>query len=155
VLLADGGVLCVSDDGSEFARLAELRDGQVRFLTDDQRDVDSVAVDRARLQRAWVVNRDGWSELVVDGEQQDGLPPGLYGRPHLDADGSLSVTVAAASDASDAWSLAGGRPRRHTRSGVGGLDRASFVTPTLERFESFDGREISYFLYGERGRPTV
>jgi dipeptidyl aminopeptidase/acylaminoacyl peptidase len=155
-LLAGGAVLCLCDaEGSEFARLAELRDGQVEFLTPDDADLDAVAVDRSRTRRAWVTNRQGWAELTLDGQRVDGLPPGLYGGLHVGEDGGLTLTAAATADSSDAWSVTGGTAARRTRSGVGGLDRGSFVTPSLERFTSFDGREIGYFLYGERGGPTV
>ncbi len=45
-LLADGSVLCSCDLGSEFDRLALLRDGQVELLSPDDADVEQVLTDR-------------------------------------------------------------------------------------------------------------
>ena len=152
-LLPDGGVLCACDAGSEFMRLAELRDGTPAFLTDDDADVESIALDAARARRAYVVNRAGSSQLVCDGaivETPDGLVGGVAFGPH----GELALTIATAADTSDVWNAAPELHRR-TRSAVGGLDRSAFVTPTLHEVESFDGRRIPYFLFGEPGRPTM
>ncbi len=152
-LLPDGTVLCACDDGSEFMRLAELRDGKPSFLTADDADIESVALDHARTRRAHVVNRAGSSQLVVDGTTVE-TPSGLAGGVAFGSDGSIALTIAPASDAADVWTLAPER-RRRTRSAVGGLDRSGFVTPTLHEIESFDGRRIPYFLFGEPGRPTM
>jgi dipeptidyl aminopeptidase/acylaminoacyl peptidase len=150
-LLPDGGVLSVTDQGSEFARLAELRDG-VTFLTPDDADVEELALDPTRRQRAWTVNRDGWSELWLDGARVEGLPRGIYADLDLGPDGP-ALTVAPADDTADVWDAP--PPARRTRSAAGGLDRATLVSPTLHTVASFDGRAIPYFLFGEHGRPTV
>ena len=154
-LLPDGAVLCACDDGSEFMRLTELRDGRPRFLTGDDADVESIALDPARTRRAYVVNRAGGSELtLVDGPLVASSGLQLIGGVELGGDGSIAMTLAPASDTTDVWSLAP-ELRRRTRSAVGGLDRGSFVAPTLHAVASFDGRRIPYFLFGEPGRPTM
>ena len=152
-LLPDGAVLCACDEGSEFMRLAELRDGRPRFLTADEADVESIALDATRTRRAHVANRDGGSELVCDGAVVE-TPAGLAGGVCFGPDGSITLTLAPANDTADVWSIRP-QPRRRTRSAAGGLARGSFVTPTLHEVESFDGRRIPYFLFGEPGRPTM
>jgi dipeptidyl aminopeptidase/acylaminoacyl peptidase len=150
-LLPDGSVLSVTDQGSEFARLAELRDG-VTFLTPDDADVEELALDPTRQKRAWTVNRGGWGELWLDGTRIEGLPRGIYADLDLGPDGP-ALTVAPADDTADVWSAP--PPARHTRSAAGGLDRATLVSPTLHTVASFDGLAIPYFLFGELGLPTV
>ena len=126
---ADGAVLCACDAGSEFARLALLRDGaEPEFLTPDDADVEIVALDAARARRAWVVNRGGESEVWLDGERVEGLPGGVVSALAFAPDGSLTVTAGPPDDSTDVWTP---RPpsRRRTRSAVGGLDRSGFVRP--------------------------
>jgi dipeptidyl aminopeptidase/acylaminoacyl peptidase len=151
-LLPGGEVLCITDQGSEFARLAELRDGEVTFLTPDDADVEELALDPLRQRRAWIVNREGWSELWVDGERMEGLPRGIYANLELGPDGA-ALTVAPPDDTADVWTAPS--PRRRTRSTAGGVDRSTLVSPTLHTVASFDGRAIPYFLLGGRDRPTV
>ncbi len=77
-LLPNGSVLCACDAGSEFARLAVLRQGaDPEFLTPDDADVEMVALDLERARRAWTVNRGGESEVWLDGERVEGLPGGV------------------------------------------------------------------------------
>jgi dipeptidyl aminopeptidase/acylaminoacyl peptidase len=153
-LMADGSVICACDAGSEFLRVARLVPGEEpEFRTPDDADVDAVRLDPARERIAYVVNRGGPSELWLDGELVEGLPHGVYGAPELSADGRVSLTVGALADTSDVWSVPG--PVRLTRSATGGVDRAELREPVLHAFESFDGRRIPYFLYGEQGSPTL
>ena len=52
-LLPDGAVLCASDAGGEFARLALLCDGfEPELLTPDDADVESIVLDASRTRRA-------------------------------------------------------------------------------------------------------
>ena len=153
-LLADGMVACACDAGGQFTRLAILRPGAApEFRTPDDADVEHVRLDASRTHIAHVVNRGGPSELWLDGARLEGLPRGVYGPPELSSDGRVSLTVAAAADTTDVWSVPG--PARLTRSASGGVDRASLREPEARAFESFDGRRIPYLLYGEPGQPTV
>ena len=89
-LLPDGAVLCACDAGSEFTRLALLRQGaEPEFLTADDADVEIVALDASRTRRAWVVNRGGESEVWLDGERVEGLPGGVVSALAFAPDGSL------------------------------------------------------------------
>jgi dipeptidyl aminopeptidase/acylaminoacyl peptidase len=154
-LLPDGSVLCACDAGSEFARLALLRDGvEPVLLTADDGDVENIALDASRAKRAWTVNRDGESEVWLDGARIEGLPGGVVSALAFAPDGSLTITAGPPDDSTDVWSAAPA-VRRRTRSAVGGLDRAGFVRPVAASVESFDGRRIPYLRFGPAGRPAL
>jgi dipeptidyl aminopeptidase/acylaminoacyl peptidase len=154
-LLADGAVLCACDPGSEFARLALLRDGvEPELLTPDDGDVEIVALDVTRTRRAWAVNRGGESEVWLDGVRVEGLPGGVVSALAFAPDGSLTVTAGPPDDSTDVWTAAPAVGRR-TRSAVGGLDRSRFVRPVPAEVESFDGRRIPYLRFGPEGRPAL
>jgi dipeptidyl aminopeptidase/acylaminoacyl peptidase len=153
-LLADGSVLCSCDLGSEFERLGVLRDGQVELLTPDDADVEQVLTDGARTRRAWTVNRGGYAELYVDGQKVEGLPIAALEGARFLPDGRISVTAAPPDDTVDAW-IVGTGTQRGTRSTTAGIRRSTLVRPQLRSFESFDGLEVPYFLYGDPGRPTL
>ena len=154
-LLPDGSLLCACDAGSEFARLAVLRQGaDPEFLTPDDADVEMVALDPQRARRAWTVNRGGESEVWLDGERVEGLPGGVVSALAFAPDGSLTITAGPPEDSTDVWTAAPSVTRR-TRSAVGGLDRSGFVRPVLEHVDSFDGRRIPYLRFGAAGRPAL
>ncbi len=155
-LLPDGSVLCASDGGGEFARLAVLRRGAgPELLTPDDADVENVALDEARTHRAWTVNRGGESEVWLDGVRLAGLPGGVARRTHLRArrraddhrraTRRLDRRVDGRARRAPAHALRRGRPR----------PLGAFVRPVLERVESFDGRSIPYLRFGAAGRPAL
>ena len=154
-LLPDGSVLCACDAGSEFARLALLRNGEEpELLTADDGDVENVVLDGSRTRRAWTVNRDGESEVWLDGARIEGLPGGVVSALAFAPDGSLTITAGPPEDSTDVWTAAPAVTRR-TRSAVGGLDRSGFVRPVPGEVESFDGRRIPYLRFGPAGRPAL
>jgi dipeptidyl aminopeptidase/acylaminoacyl peptidase len=154
-LLPDGAVLCACDAGSEFARLALLRNGlEPDLLTPDDADVEIVALDRTRTRRAWAINRGGESEVWLGGVRLEGLPGGVVSALAFAPDGSLTVTAGPPDDSTDVWSAAPAVGRR-TRSAVGGLDRSGFVRPVLDEVESFDGRRIPFLRFGAEGGPAL
>ena len=154
-LLPDGSVLCATDLGSEFRRLAVLRDGQPEFLTPDTADVEEIAVHGER--RAWTVNEEGYGRAVLDGEPVGGLPDGVPGGLAFSPGGErLALHVSQPDDTTDVWVVEPDRlPRRVTRSARGGLGPDAFHRPELERVESFDGLEVPYLRYGPRDAPTL
>jgi dipeptidyl aminopeptidase/acylaminoacyl peptidase len=154
-LLPDGGVLCACDAGSEFARLALLRDGvEPELLTADDGDVEIVVLDATRTRRAWAFNRGGESEVWLDGGRVEGLPGGVVSALAFAPDGSLTVTAGPPDDSTDVWTAVPA-VRRRTRSAVGGLERSGFVRPVPAEVESFDGRRIPYLRFGPEGRPAL
>jgi dipeptidyl aminopeptidase/acylaminoacyl peptidase len=154
-MLPEGSVLCACDAGSEFARLALLRGGvEPELLTADDGDVENVELDGSRTRRAWTVNRDGESEVWLDGVRVEGLPGGVVSALAFAPDGSLTITAGPPDDSTDVWTAAPVVTRR-TRSAVGGLDRSGFVRPVSAEVESFDGRRIPYLRFGPAGRPAL
>jgi dipeptidyl aminopeptidase/acylaminoacyl peptidase len=174
VFSKDGkGVFVTTDRESEFQRLAyiDLANGKHTYLLPDVKwDVDSWDLSHDGKQIAYALNENGVSTLhvieVVPGNgtvtarpQKDPTfnPPlptvvitGL--RWHRDPkQGLLAFNVAGARSPSDVytWSSAGGKNTtvRWTASETGGIPATRFVEPELVRWKSFDGKEITGFLY--------
>ncbi len=149
-----------TDAGDEFQRLVrrDLASGRNTVLT------GSIPWDIAEFERspdgrriALVANEAGRSRLylleVASGVLRPvaGLPLGTLGGltwRRGDA-GTLGFTLGTARSVADAWSLevATGKLTRWTESETGGLDTSLLPDPELIRWTSFDGREITGFLY--------
>jgi len=85
--------------------------------------------------------------------QEIRLPLGIVSSLEFSPDSKhLGFTLARPDAPADAYSveLENGKLTRWTYSEVGGLNPASFVTPTRIRFKSFDGREIPAHIYKPR-----
>lgn len=174
VFSKDGtAVFVTTDRESEFHRLAyiDLASGMHTYLLPDVKwDVDSWDLSPDGKQIAYALNENGVSTLhlieLVPGNgtvtarpQKDPTfnPPlpavvitGL--RWHRDPkQGSLAFNVAGARSPSDVytWSIADGKntTARWTTSETGGIPATRFVEPELVRWKSFDGKEITGFLY--------
>ena len=167
------GIFVTTDRESEFQRLAyiDLASGKHTYLLPDAKwDVDSWDLSHDGKQIAYALNENGVSTLhlieLVPGKgtvtarpQKDPTfnPPlpavvisGL--RWHRDPKQSLlAFNVAGARSPSDVytWSTAGGKntTTRWTASETGGIPATQFVEPELVRWKSFDGKEITGFLY--------
>ncbi|MBX3694057.1 MAG: S9 family peptidase [Steroidobacteraceae bacterium] len=131
-----------------------------------------IAGDGRRL--AYVTNEDGIGRLHVislPGHEPVGLPQlpiGVIGGIDFSPDGGrLALAISTAASPNDVYviDLVAGRLERWTRSEVGGLDAAKFVTPTLVRYPTFDTvdgkpRTIPAFYYkpvgaAQRGKYPV
>jgi dipeptidyl aminopeptidase/acylaminoacyl peptidase len=174
VFSKDGkGVFVTTDRESEFQRLAyiDLASGRHTYLLPDVKwDVDSWDLSHDGKQIAYALNENGVSTLhlieLVPGNgtmtarpQKDPTfdPPlpavvitGL--RWHRDPkQGLLAFDVAGARSPSDVytWSIARdpSTTSRWTTSETGGIPATRFVEPELVRWKSFDGKEITGFLY--------
>jgi len=167
------GIFVTTDRESEFQRLAyiDLATGKHTYLLPDAKwDVDNWDLSHDGKQIAYTLNENGVSTLhlieVVPGngtvtvrQQKDPAfnPPlpaviisGL--RWHRDPKQSLlAFNVAGARSPSDVytWSTAAGKNTvaRWTTSETGGIPATRFVEPELVRWKSFDGKEITGFLY--------
>jgi len=156
----DGETLVVvTDKDSEFARLMRLdpETGAHTPLTPDLgwgvEDYD-VSPDGQRI--AFATNEDGISVLRLLDTQTGaltapaGIHVGVLGGLRWHRNGrDLAWTLASARATSDVYSLdaEAGALTRWTRSETGGLNPDRFAEPALVRWPSFDGREISGFLY--------
>ncbi|MDZ4289273.1 MAG: S9 family peptidase [Prosthecobacter sp.] len=148
-----------SDVGSEFAQLAQidLASGVRRVLTKDVPwDVEEFELSPDGKTMAVLTNEDGAGILrlidMTSGQElpQPKLPLGAPGGLEWHENGrDLGFTLDAARSPRDAFSLdvTTGTVTRWTESETGGLDASQFSEPTLVKFPSFDGREISAFVY--------
>src|SRR5438309_779740 len=156
-LLTDGKSRNVG--GSEFRRLAymDLATGRDRFLTSTiPWDVDEFDLSPDGRSIACVTDEAGISVLhVIDattgvGRRLPALPAGLIsGLRWRQTGAELGFTLTSARAPADAYSLDLGRGAltRWTESETAGLDTRDFAEAELVRWPSFDGREISGFLY--------
>ncbi len=164
-------IITTSDEGGEAQRLVEisLADGAVTPLTEASNwDVDDFDLSDDGRLLAWSINEDGYSRVAVRdlttrrALPQPELPQGVLGALQFSPDGSkLAIGLSTPTSSGDVWSwdVAGGGLTRWTQSEVGPLDRASFVTPDLIRYPSFDDLRIPAFVYRPRGlegrRPVI
>src|SRR5262245_39289085 len=158
-------IFIVADAEGEFSQLyrRNQKSGEYQDLTPDILwDVSGLEVDAKSGQVAFTTNEDGASKVYVisSGEspepnrQELKLPLGIVSSLEFSPDSKhLGFTLARPDAPADAYSveLESGKLTRWTYSEVGGLNPASFVTPTRIRFKSFDGREIPAHVYKPRG----
>ncbi|MGZ3617197.1 MAG: S9 family peptidase [Ktedonobacteraceae bacterium] len=155
------GLYVLSNRGRQFLSLAwiDLATTEMTYLRDDQWDADSLTLTRDGMLMALVINEDGYSRLLlfdvshgwdarVEMHVPD-LPGGIYGVTWSKDGKQLAIVVYAATDAPDVWiwDVQEERLWRATRSSLGGIPQDSFVTPSLVRYATFDGRQIPAFLY--------
>jgi dipeptidyl aminopeptidase/acylaminoacyl peptidase len=167
------GIFVTTDREAEFQRLAyiDLASGKHSYLVPDPKfDVDGWDLSHDGKQIAYTLNENGMSTLhMIDVSiNQDTAKAGGKKEPvfvpplpaaiisglkfHHDAkQGLLAFNVAGARSPSDVytWSTAGGRSStsRWTASETGGIPPKQFAEPELVKWKSFDGKEITGFLY--------
>jgi dipeptidyl aminopeptidase/acylaminoacyl peptidase len=166
-VFADGGSLFVTTDrGREFRTLArlDLASGALAPLTADiPWDVEGIELAHDRRTLAFTTNEAGISRLylmdVASGERRrmDAVPVGLVGGLAWHRSGTeLGFSLNSARSPTDAYSLdvRTGEVTRWTESEMGGLDPEDLSEPELVRWTSFDGLEITGFLYRPPARFT-
>lgn len=153
------GIYLTTDAGSEFHRLSyvDLGTRRVTPLTAlINWDIDGFDLSADGRTIAFVANEAGVSRLyLLDTRSRQirpvpNLPVGNIGgarwHPRLPL---LGFTVSSARSPSDVYSLDArtGIVTRWTESELGGLVASELVEPSLIRWRSFDGREITGFYY--------
>ncbi|MDP9004810.1 MAG: S9 family peptidase, partial [Verrucomicrobiota bacterium] len=167
------GIFVTTDRESEFQRLAylDLASGKHTYLLPDARfDVDGWDLSEDGKQIAYTLNENGVSTLhllevgpgngtVTAGAKKDPtfnppLPAVVISGLHFHRDSKqslLAFNVAGGRSPSDVytWSTANGKnvTARWTASETGGIPATRFVEPELVKWKSFDGKEITGFLY--------
>ncbi len=152
------GLYVTCDRSSEFQRLGymDLATKAVTLLTPDNADVDSFDLSPDGKTIVYVSNEKGASVLRLfdtatrKEKPAPRLPYGTVSGLKWHRDGSaVGFTMTSARSSADAYSYepATGKVERWTFSETGGLNAANFVEPELVSWKSFDGREISGFLY--------
>lgn len=157
---ADGkGLYVGSDRGSEFRQLSyfDLATRTFTPLTADITwDLDGFDLSPDGKRIAFATNEAGTSRvyLLETATRQHrvvtGVPAGIVGALTWHANSrDLGLTVSSARSPSDAYSLdvESGQVTRWTESELGGLIASELSEPTLIRWKSFDGLEITGFLY--------
>ncbi|MEP6776808.1 MAG: alpha/beta fold hydrolase [Chthoniobacterales bacterium] len=165
------GVFATTDRESEFQRLAyiDLATGtHTFFATDTKWDVDDWDLSDNGQHIAYTLNENGISTLhLIDVAMINGRmtakpqPDPTFNPPmpnivinnlgwHRNSQ-QLAFDVAGARSPSDVYSLTIGSGKnvatRWTMSETGGIPAARFVEPKLVKWPSFDGHEITGFLY--------
>ena len=153
------GFYTTTDRDSEFQRLAyfDLATMKPTYLTTDIKwDVDEVDLSEDGKTLAFVTNEDGISKLyLMDTATHkyrpvNGIPTGLIGGITFHKNNrDLGFVVTSARSTADVYSLdvISGKIDRWTSSETGGLNTATFAEPQLIKWQTFDGKTISGFLY--------
>jgi Dipeptidyl aminopeptidases/acylaminoacyl-peptidases len=138
----------------------DLASGARTVLTPDLNwGVESFDISPDGRTIAYVVNEAGRSTLrLLDARTRralpaPALPPGIVSGIEFDAEGrNLGFTLNSATAPGDvySWDTRSRRLTRWTQSETGGIPQATFVDPELITWRSFDGLEISGFLYRPR-----
>jgi dipeptidyl aminopeptidase/acylaminoacyl peptidase len=157
---ADGrGIYVSTDHDSEFLRLVylDLESKKETVLSGDiPWDVEGGDLSKDGKLLAFVTNENGISKLhVLDVEKKQelavpDLPAAVIGGLEWhDNNRDLGFVMTSARSPADVYSLdiTTGKVDRWTKSETGGLNADTFVEPELIKWKSFDGREISGFLY--------
>jgi dipeptidyl aminopeptidase/acylaminoacyl peptidase len=153
------GVYVTSDAGSEFQRLAyvDLGTRRVTPLTESINwDIDGFDLSADGRTIAFVANEAGISRLYLMDTRSRRIRPvsnisvgvisGLRWHPRQP---ELGFSVSSARSPNDVYSVnaATGAITRWTESELGGLVASQLVEPSLIKWRSFDGREITGFYY--------
>jgi dipeptidyl aminopeptidase/acylaminoacyl peptidase len=153
------GIYVTTDKDSEFHRLAfvDLGSLQHTYLTSDiPWDISNLELSEDGRTLAFVSNENGASVLhLLDTATRKPkpapkLPLGIVGGLRWHKNGrDLGFNMTSARSPSDVYSLdtQSGQLSRWTYSETGGLNTQNFSEPQLIKWHSFDGREISGFLY--------
>ena len=154
----DGTLWVTSDEGSDFQRLGTLDMASGRFTPqapETKWDVESIDISADGRFVAYLLNEDGVVRLkLLDPRTRrvrtvTDLPQGTIGGLEIAPWGTIGVSVSSARSSSDLYAV---DPTtlavtRWTESETGGLDVGINREAELVRVKSFDGVEVSGFLY--------
>jgi len=162
---AGKGVYVATDKDGEFQRLAymDMAGGGLKYLNNDPWDVEEAALSEDRQSLAYVVNENGLSTLhVLDlktGKPRSlpKLPTGQITALHWSENNrDVAFSLNSAQSPSDVYSVdvQTAKLDRWTYSETGGVPSQNFVEPLLVKWKSFDGKEISGWLYAPKVKPA-
>ncbi len=160
VFSKDGkSIYVLTDLGHEFQGLArnDLETMQPKYLTTTIHwDLDQMTASEDGNSIAFVANENGYSKLYILDTASDSfralpnIPAGVVGDLHFrPGSHDLGFALASAGSPADVYSvdIETAKLDRWTEGETGGLDPANFVAPQLIKWKSFDGLELSGFLY--------
>ncbi len=159
------GVYLTTDKDGEFLRLAymDVASGSLKYLNNDPWDVELAALSEDREMLAYVLNENGLSTLhlldLKTGKQRSmpKLPAGeVFSLRWSENNRDLGFSLNSAQSPADVYSVdvQAGKLERWTYSETGGIPPQNFVEPKLVKWKSFDGKEISGWLYAPKTKPA-
>jgi dipeptidyl aminopeptidase/acylaminoacyl peptidase len=153
----DGTLWVTSDEGSDFRRLGTLdvKSGKFKPRTPEAKwDVEDFDIADDGSFIAYSINEAGRSalrllDLPAGTVRSVAMPAGTMGGIEIAPWGEIGLTFTSARSPADAFSV---NPKslavtRWTTSETGGLDPGTNVEPVLLEIPSFDGVQVSGFLY--------
>ncbi len=154
----DGKLWATSDEGSDFQRLGTIDIATGKFSPrgpSEKWDVNSFDIAPDGSFIVYETNEAGMSKLkLLDLKTDkvrtvDALPAGIIGGFEVAEWGEIGISFTSARSANDAYSVDPKtlKVKRWTESETGGLDVSKNVEPELVKVKSFDGLEVSGFLY--------
>lgn len=160
--LPDGNAVdLLANRGGDFISLwrLELDGGAWTELTPKPRwDIEGFARQSNSKRIAVVANEDGASVIYMTDSGRRSLrevarPGGVVQDLRFSDSRHLLATVSTPKAPADVYEYdtVDGKAVRWTKSEIGGLHPDQFITPTVIRFRSFDGREIPADYYRPRG----
>ena len=150
-------IYLVTDEGRDLLALARLSTaGDLTYVqTDDDWNIDGVAVDEDSGRAVYSRNVDGYTEFTVGDIENGGVTEldtiafdGVAGGVCFFEDGNR-FAVTATSDTDNAnvrVATVGGDTVRWTNASTAGLPREEFQSSELVRYETFDDREIPAYV---------
>ena len=166
------GVFYVTDEFGEFNNLAHknLKTDEITLITKDIRwDVDGFTISKDGKRAAFKVNENGYSSLYLLNTSSfkykkiSSIPIGLIGGIQFnDKADLLGLSINTYMSPSESYTLElKNNPLRYgeltkwTNSEIGGLDTASFISPKLMSYKSFDGLDIPAFIYAKESKEPL
>ncbi len=153
------GIYLITNKDNEFLKFAyyDIATGKLSVLSAGINwDVDAAAITKDGKQIAFVINEAGISKLYIMNAATNKFAPVTAIRAgvitdlqwHNDSKSvAFSFTTSTASDDVFEWNTATGKLIRWTESELGSTEIAALEPAQLIKWKSFDGREISGFLY--------
>tara|TARA_B100000927_G_scaffold223415_1_gene183247 strand:+ start:115 stop:2055 length:1941 start_codon:yes stop_codon:yes gene_type:complete len=166
------GVFYVTDEFGEFNNLAHknLKTDEITLITKDIGwDVDGFTISKDGKRAAFKVNENGYSSLYLLNTSSfkykkiSSIPIGLIGGIQFnDKADMLGLSINTYMSPSESYTLElKNNPLRYgeltkwTNSEIGGLDTASFISPKLMSYKSFDGLDIPAFIYAKESKEPL
>ena len=154
----DGTLWVTSDEGADFQRLGTMDIKTGAFTPrgpTEKWDVEAFDISPDGSFIVYATNEAGVSKVKIldiktgGARVVQGLPAGIVGRFNIAEWGDIGIAFTSARSAADAYSI---DPKylkvtRWTESETGGLDVTKNVEPELMTIKSFDGLQVSGFLY--------
>ena len=160
------GVYLITDKDNEYLRLGymDVKAKSLRYLTNFKWDIDNAQLSWTAATWQLTVNENGLSTLhVIDTQsgKEVGMPKLPTGTINElcwhENNRDLAFSLNSSQSPSDVYSvdIQSRKVERWTRSETGGINPQSFVEPKLITWKSFDGREISGWLYTPKTKPPA